>query len=240
MANDRCKLFIITLALFSASVCHAAEELITAAQYQNGDPVPYILNHKNLSPKYVVVLFPGGNGNMDPHIEEGKLVYNFKGNFVIRTRKFIIDDEFATAATNSTQSPERIQVILDDLKNRFPAAKIYLMGTSKGTHDTMALASYLSDKIAGEIHTSSLQSIASFNATQYKNRQLVVHHRNDGCRATGYNNAEASHTKYGTELITMDGGISVGDPCEPFGHHGFNGVEKETIDAIKEWIKKGN
>jgi hypothetical protein len=240
MANDRCRFFIVALALFSVSICHAAEELITTAQYKNGDPVPYILNYKNLTPKYVVILFPGGNGNMDPHIEDGKLVYNFKGNFVIRTRKFIIDDEFATAATNSTQSPERMQVILDDLKNRFPAAKIYLMGTSKGTHDTMALAPYLSDKIAGEIHTSSWQSIASFNATQYKNRQLVVHHKNDGCHATGYSNAEASHAKYGNELITMDGGMSIGDPCEPFGHHGFNGVEKETIDAIKEWIKKGN
>jgi len=35
----------------------------------------------------------------------------------------------------------------------------------------------------------------------------------------------------------MEGGISVGDPCEPFGHHGFNWTESETIDAIKKWIK---
>jgi hypothetical protein len=240
MATHPCRLFIATITLCVAPLCHAAEELITTAQYKNGDIAPYVLNYRNLSPRYVVILFPGGNGNMDPHIEDGKLVYSFKGNFVIRTRKWMIDDEFATAATNSTQSPERIQVILDDLTNRFPSAKIYLMGTSKGTHDTMALAHYLSDKIAGEIHTSSLQSIASFNAGQFKNRQLIVHHRNDGCHATGYSHAEASHIKYGTELITMDGGISIGDPCEPFGHHGFNGIEKETIDAIKIWIKKEN
>ncbi|MGZ3236266.1 MAG: hypothetical protein ACXU8A_02725 [Burkholderiaceae bacterium] len=234
------KFFILAVTLFAAQCCHAAEELITTAQYKNGDTVPYILNYRNLNPKYVIILFPGGNGNMDPHMEDGKLVYGFKGNFVIRTRKFIVDDEFATVATNSTQSPERIQAILDDLKNRFPAAKIYLMATSKGTHDTMALAGYLSDKIAGEIHTSSMPTISSFNAKQYKNRQLVVHHRNDNCFATGYSNAEASHNKYGNELITMDGGISVGDLCEPFAHHGYNGIEKETIDAIKNWVKQDN
>ncbi|MGZ3254005.1 MAG: hypothetical protein ACXU7D_06815, partial [Burkholderiaceae bacterium] len=155
------QLLILATMLFATQFCHAAEELITTAQSKNGDTVPYILNYKNLTPKYVVILFPGGNGNMDPHMEDGKLAYAFKGNFVIRTRKFIVDDEFATVATNSTQSAERIQVILDDLKSRFPSAKIYLMGTSKGTHDTIALAGYLSDRIAGEIHTSSLQNIST-------------------------------------------------------------------------------
>jgi hypothetical protein len=177
------KLFILAIALYATPFCHAAEELITTAQYKNGDTIPYILNYKNLTPKYVVILFPGGNGNMDPHMEDGKLTYAFKGNFVIRTRKFIVDDEFSTVATNSTQSPERIQIILDDVKNRFPSAKIYLMSTSKGTHDTMALAGYLSDKIAGEIHTSSMATISSFDAKKYKNRQLVVHHKNDNCHA---------------------------------------------------------
>lgn len=237
--NNPCRLLIVALLLLAAPFCHATEELITTAQFKNGDAVPYILNYRNLSPKYLVILFPGGNGNMDPHLEDGKLVYGFKGNFVIRTRKFIVDDEFATVATNSTQSPERIQATLDDLRNRFPSAVIYLMGTSKGTHDTMALAGYLSDKIAGEIHTSSLQSIAFFDARQYRNRQLIVHHKNDNCHATGYAGAEASHNKYGTELITMDGGTAVGDPCEPFAHHGFNGIEKKTIEAIKNWIRQG-
>jgi len=63
------------------------------------------------------------------------------------------------------------------------------MSTSKGTFETMELAGYLSDKIAGVIHTSSLAHIASFDASQYKNRQLVVHHRNDSCHVTPFNAA---------------------------------------------------
>lgn len=228
-------LFAFTL---FAQACLAAEDLVTSARDASGEPIPYILNYNNLSPKYLVILFPGGHGMMNPHMEEGKLVYQFKGNFLIRSRKFLVDDEFATVATNATNSEERIQAIIDDLKGRFPAARIYLMGTSRGTFDTMSLANYLSDKIAGVIHTSSLQNIAVFNAKKYANRHLVVHHRDDGCRSTPFSAAQAGHDRYGNELIAMEGGMAVGDPCEPFGYHGFNGVERATMDAIKAWIKK--
>ncbi len=232
------KLLLIALAV-SAQPCFAKEELITTARYRDGEIVPYVLTYQNLSPRYVIILFPGGTGNVDPRMEDGKLVYGFKGNFLLRTRKHMVDNEFAAVATNSTKSEERIQAVLDDLKKRFPKARVYLMGTSRGTFDTIALAGYLSDKIAGEIHTSSLSDIASLDARKYKNRHLVVHHKNDGCSSTPFGPAKYSHDKYGTDFIVMEGGVGIGDPCEAQGHHGFRGVEKETIDAIKAWIKKG-
>lgn len=231
-------LLLIALTL-STQLCFAEEELITTAHFQNGEVVPYILNYRNLSPRYVIILFPGAHGNVNPRMEDGKLVYAFRGNFLLKSRKFIVDDEFATVTTNASKNEERIQAVLDDLKNRFPTARIYLMGTSRGTFDTIALAEYLSDKIAGEIHTSSLSRVSSFDGRKYKNRHLVVHHRNDGCHSTPFGPAEYSHRKYGTDFIAMEGGIEVGDSCGPTGYHGYNGIEKETIDAIKAWIKKG-
>lgn len=225
---------------FSSQVCVAGEDLVDTAQDKNGDVVPYILNYRNLSPRYVLILFPGGMGIVNPRMENGKLVYSAKSNFLLRAREFIVDDEFATVTTNSTQLEERIQAIIDDLKRRFAAAQIYLVGTSNGTFDTMKLAEYLSDKIAGEIHTSSLNGISSLDAKKYRNRHLVVHHRRDGCRVTNFGAAEASHERYGTDLIAMDGGISVGDPCEAFAYHGYNGIEKETVEAIKKWIRQGS
>jgi hypothetical protein len=172
-------------------------------------------------------------------LEDGKLVYGFKGNFVMRARKEIVDDEFVTVATNSTSSKTRMQTLLDDLKIRFPAAQIFLMGTSRGTDHTMALAAYLSERIAGEIHSSSMRSVASFDARKFKNRHLLVHHRNDGCHASPFSFAEYSHEQFGNELIVMEGGTSTGDLCEPRAYHGYNGIEKLTVDAIKKWIKRG-
>ncbi len=235
------KLLVLAFALSqSIGACLAGEDLITTAQEKNGEMVPYVLNYNNPSPSYVLILFPGGSGIVDPHMEDGKLVYKAKNNFLLRARIYFVDDEFVTASTNSTQNTERIQAVIDDLKKRFPMARIYLVGTSKGTYDTMRLADYLSDKIAGEVHTSSLQSISSFDAKKYANRHLVVHHHDDSCKNTPFSAAEHSHKNYGNDFIAMEGGISVGDPCEAFAHHGYNGIEKETVDAIKKWIKQGS
>ena len=39
-----------------------------------------------------------------------------------------------------------------------------------------------------------------------------------------------------TELITAEGGTSLGDPCEARAHHGFNGIEREIVAEIAERI----
>jgi hypothetical protein len=229
------------LAVLYADACIAAGEdrLVTTAQMKDGEAVPYVLNALNDMPRYVMILFPGSTGIMDPHMEGDQVVYRERTNFLIRSRPYLIDEEFATVATNATSSEERIQAVIDDIKNRFPQAKIYLMGTSRGTGDTIALAGYLSDKIAGEIHTSSLQRINGLDPKKYQNRQLIVHHRNDGCRATPYAAAQWSHEHYGTDFIPVEGGSSVSDPCEALSYHGYYGIEKETMASIKQWVKQG-
>src|SRR5689334_6616036 len=217
----------------------AAEELISTAKYPSGEIVPYILDSESDAPRYVVILFPGGSGVMDPRVQDGKLVYGMRGNFLIRSRPLLVDKEFATVATNTTTSEERVQALLDDIKRRYPAAKIYVMGTSNGTYATMRLAGYLSERVAGVVHTSSLNAISRFDSREYKNRQLIVSHVGDVCRATLFSASKDSHERYGTDFIPMEGGISVGEYCEAFSHHGYNGIERETMDKIKDWIRKG-
>ena len=215
------------------------EELFATAQAASGETVPYVLDSRSASPKYVVILFPGGNGRVDPRMVNGKLIYRAKNNFLLRSRPLLVDEEFSAVATNSTSNPQHVQAIIDDLAKRFPRARLYLMGTSRGTLDTLALADYLSTRIAGEIHMSSFAAVASFDATKYKNRQLLVHHADDGCRVTPFGAARSAHERFGTPLVVMRGGRAEGDPCQPFAHHGYHGIEKETIDAIKQWIREG-
>ena len=61
-------------------------------------------------------------------------------------------------------------------------------------------------------------------------------HRMDSCSGTVITSAERSHRVYGTPLIVMEGGVSVGRPCEAYAHHGFNGIEKATVDRIVAWM----
>ena len=49
----------------------------------------------------------------------------------------------------------------------------------------------------------------------------------------------SSHNKYGTDLIEMEGGKSTGDDCEAYAHHGYYGIERETVDKMKAWILAG-
>ena len=232
------RLLCVIAASLAAQAGFAAEELVTSARYASGEPVPYILNRNDPDPAYVIILFPGGAGNVDPRMQDGKLVYGYQGNFLLRSRKFLVDDEFAAVTTDSTASEDRIQAVLDDISRRFPKARVYLMGTSNGTYCTMALAGYLADRIAGEIHTSSLSRIYEFDARRYKNRHLVVHHRKDACWGTPYSAAAASHERYGNDFIAMEGGISDGIACQAFAYHGYNGIERETMAAIKQWIRQ--
>jgi hypothetical protein len=231
------RILLAALALYAQGAI-AGEAVIMSAVQADGVTVPYVLNTGGAVPRFVLILFPGGTGRVDPRLINGELVYGFKGNFLLRSRPYFVDDEFATAATNTTENPERIQAVLDDLARRFPSASIYLIGTSAGTTATMRLSGYLSSRIAGVIHTSSMSEIERFDTRKYRNRQLIVHHRNDLCRVTPFFAAESAHQRFGTDFIAMQGGIAVGDACEAFSYHGFNGIERETANAIKAWVKR--
>ena len=95
------KLCLLTIAFTqSTGVTLANEELITTAQKKDGEAAPYILNYSNLTPNCALILFPGGNGIVDPRMEDGALVYKAKNNFLLRARQYFVDDEFVTATTD--------------------------------------------------------------------------------------------------------------------------------------------
>jgi len=233
--------FLLLLALLIVSL-HAkascTDQLIDNVRYSDEFTVPYILTSQHQSPRYVLILMPGGAGTLNPHINnEGKLQFGFAGNFLIRSRNQFCDSQFTTASTNSTESPERMGALVNDLQTRFPNAKICMVGTSRSTYSTMGLAEKFDGKIDCIIHTASMNQIARFDTRKFKSRHLMVHHKNDPCHLTTYASTQSNHERYITPLITMEGGSSTGDACQAFSFHGFYGIEQQTIDQIKAWIR---
>ena len=233
--------FLLLLALLIVSL-HAkascTDQLIDNVRYSDEFTVPYILTSQHQSPRYVLILMPGGAGTLNPHINnEGKLQFGFAGNFLIRSRNQFCDSQFTTASTNSTESPERMGALVNDLQTRFPNAKICMVGTSRSTYSTMGLAEKFDGKIDCIIHTASMNQIAQFDTRKFKSRHLMVHHKNDPCHLTTYASTQSNHERYKTPLITMEGGSSTGDACQAFSFHGFYGIEQQTIDQIKAWIR---
>jgi hypothetical protein len=214
----------------------ATDELVTTLRLPGGDPVPYILTTKPGKPAYLVILMPGGRGLLNPRIEDGRIVTLLSFNFLIRTRELFADGRVVAVSTDATTTPERILAIADDVQKRFGPLAVYVLGTSRSTESTLALSRTLDGRVAGFVHSSSMNAIASLDPRGLKSRHLVVLHLRDACAATKPSSGLASHRNYGTDLVEIDGGRSVSDDCGATAHHGYYGVEAETVDRIKQWI----
>jgi len=220
------KRLLCALLLLLASPAWAADQS-ASGKTADGSSVSYLLTTSgSQAPTYAVILMPGGKGIMSPG----------SGNFLIRSRAVFAEGPFVAASTDATSKPDRIMAIVNDLQRRYPGIKVYVVGTSRSTEATMALARPLDGKVAGFVHSSSMNPISSFDPRGLKSRNLIVLHKRDACSATKPSNGVASNRSYGTELIEMDGGKSTGDDCEAYAYHGYNGIEKETVDRIKAWI----
>ena len=232
-------LMILSALVALTAPARAADELVTSARTADGETVPYILTTKPGTPAYAVILMPGGRGVVNPRMMDGKLVFTGFGNFLIRSRELFADGRFVAVSTDATTSPDRILAIVRDLEARYGKLAVYVVGTSRSTEATMALARTLDGKVAGFIHSSSVNGIAGFDPRGLKSRNLIVLHVRDACRVTSPSSGVASHRKYGTDLIEMDGGKSTGEDCEAYAYHGYNGIEAATVDRIKAWIAAG-
>lgn len=115
-------------------------------------------------PRYAVILMPGGRGILDPRLENGRIAVSMGGNFLIRSRGLFADGRFVAASTDATTTPERILAIVQDLQRRYgPQLQVHVLGTSRSTDATMALSAPLDGKVAGFVHTSSTNGIASLD-----------------------------------------------------------------------------
>lgn len=207
-----------------------------------------------------VVLLVGGNGylNLSP---SGNLGAG-SGNFLARSRdKFLAqglavalvdapsDRQTAPYLSGFRQSAEHVtdlRAVIADIRQRTDKP-VVLVGTSRGTQSAAAVAiatvqgggpdalvltsSVLSDNKSRALPQMDLQSL--------RLPVLVVHHQEDSCRVCNYSDLSllTERLQVPFKLLTYRGGISTGDACEAFAHHGYNGIEAQVVQDIAAWIK---
>ncbi len=209
----------------------------------------------------VLVLFTGGNGalRISPSGELG----TGKGNFLIRTRQQWADKGFIVAMVDAPsdrqsepylngfrQSQEHatdIKAVIAWLRQN-TGLPVWLVGTSRGTQSAAFVTTMLdkADGPDGLVLTSTIltdrksRSIPDMALEKITVPTLLVHHRQDSCRVCDPGELPDVMSKLvhapRKELIMVDGGISEGDPCEAFAHHGYNGIETEVVDKIAAWV----
>ncbi len=214
------------------------------------------------NPKASVILFAGGHGGLQIS-RAGSFKWG-EGNFVVRTRQLFEKNGLSVAVVDAPsdrqatpflggfrQKPEHvsdIKAVIAWLKQQ-ANVPIWLVGTSMGTLSAGFIATQVGPADGGPdglVLTSSILSLDAgrpLPAMPLQNIRipvLVVHHEKDGCKFCAYAQIPSLMEKLSStpkkELLTFKGGVDRGDPCEALAYHGFNGLEKDVVAKIAEWI----
>ncbi|MGA2401074.1 MAG: alpha/beta hydrolase [Syntrophobacteraceae bacterium] len=211
------------------------------------------------NPWSTVILFAGGDGGL--HISSNGDCGWGAGNFLVRSRRIFAENGLMVAVVDAPsdrgslsgfrQSKEHaadIKAVIAWLRQR-ANVPVWLVGTSRGTQSAAFIATQLIDKSGpdGIVLTSTMlidkidRPVPDMDLGQLKVPVLVVHHEQDGCKHCDCALLPRLMNKLNSvprkELITFKGGLDEGDHCQAFAHHGFNGIEKEVVRRIAEWIK---
>lgn len=212
--------------------------------------------------KYGVALFPGAPAIMKVREEGGQPRFMLGGNFLIRSRQHWLDDETLIIAVDAPsdqwagfgqwfrQNPRYgadVAALLAEASRRYAVKDWTLVGTSEGTVSAVHAARMNPGMAQRVILTSSLflaaghgPGISGVNWDEIKPRLLWVHHEDDSCRFTPYRSAREHAEMTGAPLVTVrGGGTPRGASCEAYAAHGFVGIERETVLAMRSWVKTG-
>jgi len=247
---------VLAAGLFASTVA-LSDQIVTLKTSGDVTQSYLLLDDGSAAPKAVAVLFPGGKGRVKLPADVSHLKLDLNGNFLVRTRDPFRDRELAVALVDvpsdqqggmddgfrtGGEHSEDIAAVVKDLRSRFSSAKVFLVGTSRGTLSAAHVGRALGGAVDGVVLTSSVlwsgrrgTSLSRFDFGAIKAALLFVHHAEDGCRVCPYSAAESLGRTY--PLITVRGGKPAeAGVCQGLSAHGYFGKESETVAAIKSWM----
>ena len=213
------------------------------------------------NPRAAVVLFAGGHGGLQI-FPNGSMKWG-EGNFLVRARQTFVGQGLLVAVIDAPsdrqsapflqgvrQRPEHAADVKAVIAWLRETAKIpvWLVGTSRGTQSVTYVATELTGPEGpdGIVLTSTIitddrgRPVPAMPLDKIRVPVLVVHHEQDGCISCAFAGVPALMRKLGgapgSQLLSFKGGESIGDPCEAYAYHGFNGIEQEVVPQIAAWL----
>jgi dienelactone hydrolase len=125
---------------------------------------------------------------------------------------------------------------------------VWLVGTSRGTQSAAYIATELDgpEGADGLVLTSTIltvkkgRPVPAMSIGNLRIPVLVVHHEQDGCSHCSFNAVPSLMEKLSgapkSQLLSFKGGQNRGDPCQALAYHGFNGLDREVVGKIANWI----
>ena len=251
------------LSMVFATAAPAAETKVVTLAVRGTAQQRILLVRPDGPPKASVVLYPGGAGDIRIR-DDGSI--QFKGNFLVRTRRHFAAEGFLVAVADR---PSDWAGTDEDLFRLTPAhaedaaaiarvlrqeadVPVWFIGTSRGSISAANVASRLGrDRIAGVVLTSSVvhpgkkakSTVTDADLAGIAVPVLILGHGGDDCPSTQWPDQEALVGRFkaspSVEAIRIDGGHpgNLSEPCGPFSHHGFIDQEKAVVQRIAAWIR---
>lgn len=251
----------LTLLLVTASAASAQSPQIVDVPSRPGITQRILVITPD-KPKAAVILFAGGDGGLT--LEADGRIPKLAGNFLVRSRQLFVEQGLTTVVIDAPSDKQShpymsghrqtddhvadVKAVIAWLRQQ-SKVPVWLIGTSRGTQSAAHIATRLPVADGGPdgivltatvLNDPRSRAVPEMALDRIRIPVLVAHHRQDSCRACLYSDVprlmERLTTPARKELITFDGGISTGDPCEARAYHGFNGIEREVVQRIAAWI----
>jgi hypothetical protein len=230
---------------------------------RNGYTISGLVTHleEGKTFKHGIALFPGHPGIMRLREENGRPKFELAGNFLVRSRRHWLDVETLVVVVDSPsdqlefsqkfrETPRYgadVEALLKEIGRRYSVEGWTFVGTSEGSVSAFHAARMNPQLAQRTILTASLfrptrggPGLSTAKLDDLSSQLLWVHHEDDPCPYTRYRDAQEFSRKSRKPLLTVrGGGPGRGEACEAFSAHGFIGVERETVMAMRSWVKTG-
>ncbi|HZF04166.1 MAG TPA: alpha/beta hydrolase [Patescibacteria group bacterium] len=256
-------LVALALLLLAPWPASALDEQIRTIPSRPGVTESFVLIRTPRPPAASVILFTGGRGALG--LQRGPLGPRAI-NFLVRSRQRFAERGLLVAVLDapsdrtgealvrfrtSAEHAADVRALIAALRAETPVP-VWLVGTSMGSVSAAAVAVRLTEGGPdGVVLTSSVmgqsremgESLQDVALDKIRVPVLIVHHRDDGCRASRYADTAWAMRRLSAaprkELLAFSGGDAPqSDACEPLAPHGYFGIEDKVVDAIVGFITR--
>tara|TARA_Y100001936_G_scaffold253749_1_gene320647 strand:+ start:14967 stop:15710 length:744 start_codon:yes stop_codon:yes gene_type:complete len=244
----------LAIAILASPAQAETEETVST---RKGVTISFVVTEPKGPIKSAAILFTGGSGKVKLWKGRGART----NNFLVRSRALFANHGVFTITVDVPSDRRRkglvywrdtaeyrrdIAAVVKWVRSR-TKAPLWLVGTSRGTVGVAYLAGTL--KIDGAVFTATVTEVTRAEKPTAHDADLrkivvpslIVHHKEDGCRATPAESlpafAAALKNALKVETILFDGGgPDISGPCKARSAHGFLGIEEQVVEKITNWM----